>query len=252
MLLFIVISVLILPTLLSSNLASAQMLVPGPVLADTQQKALILSSIDELSPMRIYDLNNMMNSLTQAGYAVTYVADGAVTLDLITTQLNGYDVIIWRTNVYEHAHIIYYYVGQLDSATTALSYASDFASGALDNSHGILGASIDFFNEHFSNGSLSSVKVVVLVTSMSSSIANILVDAGVKSVIYFEGVFSLQFGIVDYLTSVVVRFLASGYDVMDSVSVTMAPFLNLTLEDPLDSLSLPLLVYTGDYVLTIA
>jgi hypothetical protein len=212
---------------------------------------LILSPIDELAPMRTYDLLTINGSLTRAGYTVTYVADTAVTLDLITTQLNNYELIIWRTNVYEHTHTIYYYIGQLDSAATAEAYASEFASGSLDYSHGFLGASIDFFSNHFGHNSLSNVKLVVLVSSMSSSIASIFLNAGVESVINFAGVFSLQFGIVDYLTGVILRFLSEGYNVADSVSNTMMPLLNLRLRDPLDSLTVPSVVYTGDYTVTI-
>jgi len=241
MLLFIVIAGLIFPTMLAAS----------PVSAETQHKALILSPIDELAPMRSYDLMTINDSLTRAGYTVTYVADTAVTLNLITTQLDNYDVFIWRTNVYEHAHTIYYYVGQLDSATTAQSYAPDFASGSLDYSHGILGASIAFFSNHFGHNSLFNVKLVVLVSSMSSSIASIFLNAGAKSVINFTGVFSLQFGVVDYLTGVIIRFLSDGYNVADSVSNTMMPLLNLRLRDPLDSLTVPSVVYTGDYTVTI-
>jgi hypothetical protein len=252
MLLFIVIAGLILPAILPASPVAAQFQLPAnPISTQAQRKALILSPVNELVPMRNLDLSNINNSLTLAGYTVTYAADTAVTLNLVTTQLNAYDIIILRTNVYDHFHTTYYYIGQLDSSATALSYASDFATGALDNSHGHLGASISFFYNHFGHGSLSNVRLVVLVTSMASSLASIFVNAGVKSVINFDGVFSLQFGVVDYVTGVVIRFLARGYDVADSVSLTMAPFLNLNLRDPIDYLSVPSLVYTGDYTVTI-
>jgi hypothetical protein len=252
MLLFIVIATLILPTVTSATTVAAQFQLPAnPISAQAERKALILSPINELVPMRRLDLSDINDSLTQAGYTVTYASDTAVTLNLLTTQLNSYEVVILRTNVYDHFHVDYYYIGQLDNSATALSYASDFASGALDNSHGHLGASISFFYNHFGPGSLSNVKLFILVTSMASALANILVHSGVKSVINFDGVFSLQFGVVDYVTGTVLRFLANGYDVADSVSLTMAPFLNLNLRDPIDYLSVPSLVYTGDYTVTI-
>jgi hypothetical protein len=252
MLLFIVIASLILPTITSTTTVAAQFQLPAnPISAQAEHKALILSPINELAPMRNSDLGSINNSLVRAGYTVTYAPDTAVTLNLLTTQLNSYDVIILRTNVYDHFHVNYYYIGQLDNPATALSYASDFATGTLDNSHGHLGASASFFFEHFPQGSLSNVRLFVVVTSMASALSSILINAGVKSVINFDGVFSLQFGVVDYLTSVVLEFLGRGYDVADSVSLTMAPFLNLNLRDPIDSLSIPSLVYTGDYTVTI-
>jgi hypothetical protein len=251
MLLFIVISTLILPTIFPSAFAAQFQLPANPVSAQAQRKALILSPINAIVPMRSWDLSTISNSLSQAGYAVTYAFDTQVTIDLITTQLNAYDVIILRTNVYDHFHTVYYYLGQLDNSATALSYASDFATGALDNSHGHLGASITFFYNHFGHGSLSNVKLFVLITSMASALASILINAGVGSVINFDGVFSLQFGVVDYMTGIVLRFLARGYDVADSVSLTMAPFLNLNLRDPIDYLNVPSLVYTGNSAVTI-
>ncbi len=238
---FIVIASLVFPTVLSASSVAAQ----------SQHRALILSPISAYNPWRPVDLTCIQNSLAQAGYNVTYLENTAVTVSLLTTQLNNYDIVVWRSNVYVHNHITYYYVGQLNDPTTQQAYASDFASGWLDDSHGILGASIDFFADHFGQGSLSNVKLVVLIASMSDSIASTFLSAGATSIIDFTGVFSLQFGIADDLTHGIFDFLAQGNSVADSVSNTMHPFQNMILEDPLDILTLPSVAYSGDSTVTI-
>ena len=252
---FIVIASLIIPTVLNASSVSAQpSLVPAPpslASAQTQRSALILSPISAYDPWRPEDLTSILNSLAQAGYNVTYIENTAVTVNLLTTQLNNYDIVIWRSNVYAHNHITYSYVGQLNNPTTQQSYASDFASGWLDDSHGILGASIDFFTNHFSQGTLSNVKLVVLIASMSDSIAQTFLSAGANSIIDFTGVFSLQFGIADNLAHGIFAYLAQGDSVAESVSNTMQPFQNITLEDPLDTLTLPSVAYSGDSTVTI-
>jgi hypothetical protein len=182
---------------------------------------------------------------------VTYLENTAVTVNFLTTQLNNYDIVVWRSNVYEHNHITYYYLGQLNNPTTQQSYASDFASGWLDDSHGILGGSISFFYDHFAQGSVSNVKLFVLIASMSDGLASTFLSAGAKSIIVFTGVFSLQFGVADDLTHGIFAYLAQGNSVAASVSKTMLPFYNIILEDPLDDLAIPSVAYSGDSTLTI-
>lgn len=239
--LFIIIASLILPTLSAAN----------PVSAQVQHKALILSSLERFAPMRGEDLMNIKSSLAQAGYTVTYLKDNAVTLNLLTTQLNNYEIIIWRTNVYEQAHNIYWYIGPVNDIATQQAYAPDFNSGWLDSSHGILGASADFFSNHFNQTAFSNVKLLIIISSMSSVIADSFVAAGARSVIDFAGIISLQFNWIDYLTSVIVMYLAQGYDVADAVSATIVPLLTMRLEDSLDSMLVPSVSYLGDYTVTI-
>jgi hypothetical protein len=253
---FVVMLGLFLTITMSSSSAMAEPIMTQPVLppafpAPTEHRALILSPISAIDPIRNEDLDSISGSLRQAGYNVTYLANTAVTLDVLTNQLNNYDIIIWRTGVYEHRHTTYYYVGQLTSPTTQQSYASDFASKRLDSSNGIIGANVDFFRTHIGQASLSNVKLIVLISTMSDAIASILLNAGTKSVIDFTGLFSLQFGIVDNIAGGIFKFLAQGYGVADSVTSTMMPFQNLILRDPLDSLVLPAVVYMGDTTLTI-
>jgi len=249
----IVIASLILPTVLHASSVSAQpSLAPGPPShASAQPSALILSPISTFDPWRPEDLAMIQNSLIQAGYSVTDLENTSVTLNLITTQLNNYNIVIWRTQVYEQNHITYFYVGQLNDPTTQQSYASDFASGSLDASNGILGASVDFFANHFAQGSLSNVKLFVLISSMSDSLGSILLNAGAASIIEFTGVFSMQYAFADDIATGIIEYLAQGNSVANAVSNTIGPFQTMILEDPLDSTNIPNVAYTGDSTVTI-
>jgi hypothetical protein len=247
--LFIVITTLMLPNLPMAHALSPQLPESAPQLSN---RAIIISSLDEFSPMRKADLINLNSSLTKAGYAVTYLKDGAVTVSFLTTQLNNYEIIIWRTDAYVHAHTNFWYIGQEVSQASRQAYASDFTSDQLDSSDGILGANAAFFSNHFNPNTLSNVKLMIIVSSMSSMLAPYFVAAGVKTVIDFAGSIDLQFNWIDYLTTAIVRLLADGYSVADAVSDTINPLLTMRLEDPLDAMQIPSISYSGDYALTIA
>ncbi len=173
-----------------------------------------------------------------------------MTLNVLMT-LNNYQVVVWRSNIYAYNHITYFYVGQLNDPTTQLSYASDFASGWLDASRGFVGASVNFFTNHFGQNSLSNVKVMMLIFSDSDSIASIFLSAGAQAIIEFTGAFSQQFATADDLANGIFQYLAQGNDVADSVSNTIQPFQNMVLEDPLDSMNLPSVAYSGNSAITI-
>ena len=193
----------------------------------------------------------MENSLTSAGYTVTYVKDGDVTVNFLTTQLNNYRVIIWRTDAYEHAHTVYWYLGQQVSQALRQAYASDLSSGELDSSDGVMGADVKFFNDSFNAGMLSNVRLLIIVSSMSSMLAPCFITAGVQSIIDFSNTIDMQFNWVDYLTTGIVRLLAEGYSVADAVSDVITPLLTMRLEDPLDAMEIPSVSYSGNYALTI-
>jgi hypothetical protein len=192
------------------------------------------------------------NDLKHAGYQVTFVNDSAVTIDFLLTQLNNYDVIIWRTNTYTFAHTTYWYVGEVVNGVTQQKYASDFSQGWIDGNAGILGVDLDFFNNHFSPGSLSNVKLILLISSNSDAVGQVLVSAGAHAVVVCNGVISLEFGIMDDLTGQLVSYLAGGNDVYDAVFNTVAPYAsNMTPKDPLDTVYAPPFWYLGDGTVTI-
>jgi hypothetical protein len=222
-----------------------------PLHAQGQRKALILSSVEKYVPT--YYLSDIVYDLKYLGYNVTLLRDSQVTLNVLTTQLNNYDIIFWRTAAYNWAHINYWYVGQMADQATLQQYASDFSQGWADNTNGLLGVSIDFFFHHFPAGSLSNVKLAVLTASLSTFVANVFVAAGVKATIDYYGSFSLTFGTIDQVTLQIVAYLARGKDVYDSVMKTLSPYITGYITPaPLEALtSMPPVWYLGDPTLTI-
>jgi hypothetical protein len=220
-----------------------------PVPAKAQPKALIVSSLERYSPMG--HLDAVANYLKSAGYNVTFVSDTAVTIKFLTTQLSAYDVIIWRTDVYDVARTTYWFLGEMADQETSQAYASGVAAGWLDNSHGILGVSIDFFRYHFTSNSLANVKVAILMSSTSISIANVFVEAGVKATVDYYASFGATSNLGDYTTQLLTQYLAAGQTVKDSVTNTVNHFASLVVSGSLDPNYLPPVSYLGDGSVTI-
>jgi hypothetical protein len=218
--------------------------------AQTQRKAVILSSLEQLAPMGIYR-TYIMKDLTHAGYNVTFLHDTQVTADFLLNQLNNYDVVLWRTNIYTFNHQKFWYVGERDNPSTEQKYASDIATGWMNMNAGTIGVSTDFFTHHLSSGSLGNVKLVVLIASESDAIAPVLTNAGVSSVIFCNGFITLTFGTMDDLTGLLISNLAYGQNVYDAVFNTVSPYSNTTPRDPLDTSYTPPFWFNGDSTLTI-
>lgn len=215
----------------------------------TQHKAVIISPLEMYVPMTYsYRIQAL---LTNAGYQLTYVTNTAVTIDFLLNHLNDYEVVIWRSNVYEWAHQMYWYVGEINNPTTAQKYASDFAAGNLDNHNGILGMSVAFIHEHFTAGLLTNVKLTMLISSESEQFAYIILNAGAKAVIYSYGYFSLTWGNMDYVTEQLTEYLTLGQSVGNATSHTVLPYQTMQPRDELDTVFYPQLWYMGDATLTI-
>jgi hypothetical protein len=224
-------------------------IVSFPVHAQNSRQALIISSLERFQPT-LY-LNRVVGYLTNDGYNVTVVKDTAVTLNLLTTQLNNYDVVIWRTNVYMWNHETYWYVGELTNHATMQAYTQDFAKGYVDDTNAILGVSMNFLVEHFPAGSLNHVKLAVLTASMSANIATVFHSAGVKGAVdYYQSV-SLAFGDTDSITAIVVSYLTSGITLQKAIWQTLTPYIAAHFPDPLETSQIPPLWYFGDGTLTI-
>jgi hypothetical protein len=213
------------------------------------RRAVILSSLEQVAPMGSYS-SRLESELERAGYQVSFLADRAVTLDFLTTQLNNYDVVIWRTNLYSFNHVDYWYVGEVASSATQQKYATDFAQGWINGNNGILGVNVGFFQKHFSARSLANVKLMVLISSYSVWIASFLVNAGARAVIMCTDRITLSFGLIDDLTVGLFSYLAGGDAVLDSVFNIVA-FSDVTPRDPLDSAYVPPFWFSGDGMLTI-
>jgi hypothetical protein len=233
---------LIVSTALSVPIASVLAFAPA---LPSPHRALILSSLEQVAPMGYYS-SRLESELGRAGYQVSFLADRAVTLDFLTTQLNNYDVVIWRTNLYSFNHVDYWYVGEVANPTTLAKYASDAAHGWVDWHVGILGVNVGFFQEHFSAHSLANVKLIVLISSYSVWIGGFLVNAGAEAVIMCTDPITLSWGLIDDFTVGLFSALAGGDTVLDSVFNLVAPSSITQPRDPLDSAYIPPFWFVGD------
>ena len=223
----------------------------APHVTDSKQ-ALVISPLDATIPFgsRGASLTKMLND---AGYNVTSLADGAVNVDFLINNLDNYSVIIWRTNTYAQGHDVYWYIGQHVNNEVQQKYAKEFASGLLNAHAGILGMSPNFIPHYFKAGSLSKVRLVIFIASFGASIAPELLQAGVNTVIFNNGVISLQSGLVDDLTmSIIANLLVNKQNVESAVYNTLSPVnQGQQPSDSYDTTYAPPFWYTGNGSLTL-
>lgn len=236
---------------INQALASNPPLITPPLQTQSQKKAVILSSLEQVYPLGYYD-KAITYYLTHAGYQVTTLTNTAVTIDFLLTQLNNYNVVIWRTNTYNWKHVEYWYVGEKANSGIETKYASDFAKGWINGNAGIVGVSLSFFSNHFTSHILSNVKLMILISTDSNAFAPFFTTAGAGAVIFCNGPISLGFGLIDDLTNQLTANLASGKTVYYAVFDTVSPYSqNSQPKDPLDSNYAPPFWYVGDGTLTI-
>jgi len=236
---------------ISPVFASSPPSVAPPLHAASQKKAVILSSLDQVYPMGQYDYM-MTYYLKQAGYQVTTLTNTQVTVDFLLTQLNNYNIVIWRTNTYTWKHVEYWYVGELATPELETQYSNDFAQGFMNGNAGIVGINLNFFSNHFTSGMLSNVTLMMLISSDSESFAGFMITAGAVAVIFCSGPVDLQYGQMDDLANQVTASLATGQTIYNAVYNVVSPFIqNSNSEDQLDSGYTPPFWYQGDGTLTI-
>lgn len=240
------------PIASSPVFASNPPMVAPPLHASSQKSAVILSSLDVVAPLGQYD-HMITYYLQHAGYQVTTLRNTQVTVDFLLTQLNNYNIVIWRTNTYTWKHIEYWYVGELASSGVETKYQNDFALGYMNGNAGIVGISLNFFANHFTtSGMLSNVKLMMVISSDSESFAGYLMTAGASTVVFCNGPISLVFGQMDDLTNQVMASLSMGKTIYTAVYGVVSPFIqNTNNEDPLDASYTPPFWYQGDGTLTI-
>jgi hypothetical protein len=223
-----------------------------PRLANSRGQALILSSLNETQPMGDYGTNAVWY-LTHAGYNVTYLNDGQVTVDLILNGLNNYNIVIWRTDSFTWKHTTYWWVGEKVNDGVQDEYADDFAQGTLNANTGIVGLNTRFFTDHFGPKTWSGISLLMFLSSDGNAVAPMFVSFGVTSVIYCNGSISLEFGLIDDLTLQMIAYLTQGESVYTAVYDTVSPF-NQYQEpkDPLDNTYTPPFWFIGDGSVIIA
>ena len=198
------------------------------------------------------NLNLTLNYLYVMGYNTTYIADNEVTVAFLLHNLGNYSVVIWRTNTYEYQHAVYWYIGQGVSAEVLQKYAADFQQGWLNAHAGVIGLSSDFIQNHFKPGTLGHMKLLIFVASFGNSIVPSFLNAGVHTVIFANGIISLQGGIMDDLTVSVLNYLSKGQNVESAVYNSVSSVSQYSQpQDPYDSTYPPPFWYNGDGTLTL-
>jgi len=161
-------------------------------------------------------------------------------------------VVIWRTNTFNYIHTTYWYVGEKVNDGTEQKYPYELAKGWINVHAGILGISQDFIMQYFSPNSLNHVKLFLFISSNGNSLAPQFVTAGALSIIFCNGVISLQFGLIDDLTNALISYLTAGQSVLMSVYNTVSPFnQGEQPKDPLDSTYTPPFWFLGNGAATI-
>jgi len=222
------------------------------VVVPNQKQALVISPLDEIIPFgsRGSTLNTILKN---GGYNVTSLADGAVHIDFLLANLNNYSVVIWRTNTYTQGHVVYWYLGEHVTSYLQQKYSTDFTEGLLNAHAGILGMSPDFITHHFKASSLNHVKLMIFLSSYGASVAPQFLTAGVSTVIFNNGVVSLQSGLLDNLTiSIIGNLLVGKQNVQAAVYNTLSPVnQGQQPKDPYDSTYAPPFWFIGDGTLAL-
>jgi len=221
------------------------------VVVPNQKQALIISPLDAIIPFGSRG-STLDTILKNAGYNVTSLADGAVHIDFLLANLNNYSVVIWRTNTFAEGHVVYWYLGEHANSYLEQKYSTDFTEGLLNSHAGILGMSPEFIPHHFKAGSLNHVKLLIFLSSYGASIAPQFLTAGVSTVMFNNGVISLQTGLLDELTvSIIGNLLVGKQDVQSAVYNTLSPVNQGQQPDPYDSTYAPPFWFIGDGTLTL-
>ena len=159
--------------------------------------------------------------LKQAGYNVTFLNSNTISLTLFTaTQLDQYDIVIWRTDTYILGNTTYWYIGEQNNE----SYAGAIGIRTIAVSKGMLAVSQGFFSNNFPPNSLTHIKLAILMSSMSITIAEALIAAGVKTTIDLYQTIDWTIAppsLLDWVTWSLVGYLTTGNDVRDSVYKTI-------------------------------
>jgi hypothetical protein len=114
----------------------------------------------------------------------------------------------------------------------------------------MLAVSADFLSSNFGPKSLANVKLAILISSMSITIAQIFILAGVKTTIDFYQEESLPgesvnppLSLFDWVTQSLVSSLTTGSTVSDSIAKTIY---NYEYESSLNDIYLPPISFLGD------
>jgi len=225
-------------------------LVPAPrgmaTSPEAEYRVLILSSVEDQYPMQYLDA--MTAELQHVGYSVTFVKGAAITVSFLTTQLDKYDIVIWRTDMYVLGNTTYWYLGEPANQTTSQANAGAISLRTIDVSNGMFAVSAGFLSTSFGPKSLTNVKLAILMSAMSISIGQIFIRAGVRTTIDFFSPLNAPLSLFDWVTESLVDYLTTGSTVSDAVAKTLY---NYDYGNTPDDTYLPPIQFLGDGLLQI-
>ena len=212
-----------------------------PISPSNQPRALIISSTQSQYPMLYSD--KVTAELKQAGYNVTFLDSNTITLNLFTAaQLDQYEIVVWRTDTYILGNTTYWYLGEQNNE----SYAGSIGVRTIAVTNGMLAVDQEFFTSNFAPNSLSNIQLAILMSSMSITIAESLIAAGVKATIDLYQAIDWTIAppsLLDWVTWSLVGYLTTGNDVSDSVYKTIY---NYEYAGSISDSSLPPISYLGN------
>ena len=212
-----------------------------PISPSNQQRALIISSTQSQYPMLYSD--RVTAELEQAGYNVTFLDSNTITLNLFTAaQLDQYEIVVWRTDTYILGNTTYWYLGEQNNE----SYAGSIGVRTIAVTNGMLAVDQEFFTSNFAPNSLSNIQLAILMSSMSITIAQSLIAAGVKATIDLYQAIDWTIAppsLLDWTTWSLIGYLTTGNDVSDSVYKTIY---NYDFTGSISDSSLPPISYLGN------
>ena len=186
-------------------------------------------------------LNKVTTELRDADYNVTYLSGSAITVNFIQTQLDQYDLLIWRTDIYVLGNTTYWYLGRQQVNET--SYAGTIGISPIAVTNGMVAVSASFFNKTYGSQSLTHMKLAILISSMSITIAQTFVAAGVKTTIDLYQNLDAPASLFDWITSSLVAYLTTGNTVRESIDKTIY---NYEYVGSLDDSYLPPISFLGN------
>ena len=201
-------------------------------------RALILSSTQKQYPMQY--LSQVSSELMQAGYNVTFLSGSSITVSLVTTQLDQYDVLIWRTDSFVLGNNTYWYLGEQNNQT---NYEGAMGIGAIAVTNGMVAVDQDFFSQAFGPNSLAHMKLAILISSMSITIAQTLIAAGVTTTIDLYETLDAPPSLFDWVTQSLVGCMTSGSTVSAAIYKTIY---NYEYVGSLDDSYLPPISFLGN------
>ena len=227
----------LLPAMVALALTSSAPIVLS-VSPTTPPQALILSSTQKEYPMQY--LTQVSSELRQAGYNVTFLSGSSITIRLISTQLDRYNLVIWRTDSFTLGNSTYWYLGDADNET---SYEGAIGIGTVAVSNGMIAVNQEFFNKTYETNSLAHVKLAILISSMSITVAQSFIAAGVTTTIDFYQDLQAPPSLFDWVTQSLIGYLTGGNTVNGAIYKTIY---NYEYAGSLDDSYLPPISYLGN------